>query len=251
MSSHNTVSKPHGKPKGWVVIIHGGGWQLVGRKVMASENSTVRYVTSLGWAADNIDYRKAEHSLPDVLATYDALRHRVGAATPICLLGHSAGGNLALLAAELRPSVACVISGAGPTDLVHLADQHAYDPKGLLHAIVSPLWTFLTYVVPSFGTNVSVLRQWSPIAHAGRLDARVLLGSSTHDPLVPQHQMAELRHAMKADDASGTVKTVLLAGADTPKGRSPNFPHASITKPALARWQRDERRLLRSVTSAA
>jgi acetyl esterase/lipase len=256
VSKHNVASLPRGprkgqSPIGWVVVIHGGGWQLVGPAVMASENSTVKFLTGLGWATDNIDYREGEHSLPDVLAAYNALRKRVGTTIPICLLGHSAGGNLALLAAEQRPSVDCVISGAGPTDLVHLASQHAYDPKGLLSAIISPLWTFLNYIVPSFGTNTAVLKQWSPVTDAGAIRVPVLLGSSTHDPLVPQHQMAELRVAMNLDHALGTITTVLLSGTSTPKGQSPNFPHASITKKALASWERDERRLLERVASAA
>jgi hypothetical protein len=62
--------------------------------------------------------------------------------------------------------------------------------------------------------------------------------------------MAELREAVKAQHASAAVKTVLLAGANTPIGDAPNFVHASITKQALASWERDERRLLSEVATA-
>ncbi|HVU62180.1 MAG TPA: alpha/beta fold hydrolase [Mycobacteriales bacterium] len=252
VSSHNVMSGPLGprkgkSPFGWVMVIHGGGWQMVGRDVMATEDSTVAFVRHLGWATDNIDYRKGEHSLPDVLAAYDALRRKVGAAERICLLGHSAGGNLALLAAEYRPSVACVVSGAGPTDLVHLAHQPAHPLRNVLGILLSPLWTFENYVLPSFGDAVSVLEQWSPVTEAGRLASRVLLGASTFDPLVPPVQMAELSKAMTAQHAPGSIKTVLLAGTKTPAGAEPNFVHASITDKAMTSWLRDERKLLASV----
>jgi hypothetical protein len=120
----------------------------------------------------------------------------------------------------------------------------------LLNDVVSPLWTFLTYVVPSFGTDRAVLRQWSPIHHAADLRVPVLLGSSTHDPLVPQQQMTELRSAMRATHAPGSITTMLLAGKNTPSGQTPNYPHASITKSALARWENGERRLLSRAASA-
>jgi dipeptidyl aminopeptidase/acylaminoacyl peptidase len=252
VSPNNLISKPKNeKPKGWVMVIHGGGWQSVGREDVASEDSTAAFVTHLGWAADNIDYRKGEHSLPDVLAAYDALRKRVGNSAKICLLGHSAGGNLALLAAEHRRSVSCVISGAGPTDLVHFAEQKAYKLTSLLGALYTPAWAFEQYMITSFGINPKVLARWSPADHASELHVPLLLGASTYDPLVPQHQMAELRTAMKAAHSTGTIKTVLLAGAKTPNGQAPNFVHASITKHAMTIWQRDERQLLEQVASAA
>jgi acetyl esterase/lipase len=251
ISPNNLISTPkRGKPKGSVMVIHGGGWQSVGREEVASEDGTATFVTHLGWAADNIDYRKGEHSLPDVLATYDALRRRVGSKTPICLLGDSAGGNLALLVAEHRSSASCVISGAGPTDLVRFAKQKAHQPTNPLVAIYTPAWAFEQYIVTSFGISPTILSGWSPADHAADLHVPVLLGASTYDPLVSLHQMAELREAMKTQHATGTIKTVRLAGKNTPLGVAPNFVHASVTKQALASWERDERQLLARVATA-
>jgi hypothetical protein len=62
--------------------------------------------------------------------------------------------------------------------------------------------------------------------------------------------MAELREAMKTQHATGTIKTVRLAGKNTPLGVAPNFVHASVTKQALASWERDERQLLARVATA-
>ena len=245
VSKNNQLTLPgDGRPRGWVMVIHGGGWQSVGREAVASEDNTVSFVNGLGWAADNVDYRKGEHSLPDVLAAYDALRRKVGATTPICLIGHSAGGNLALLAAEYRKSVACVVSEAGPTDLVDFPDGHAFVPHAPKTATYSPAWAYEQFMVTSFGARRSVLREWSPVEDAGAIRAAVLLGASSHDELVPQAQMAELRTAMARQDAPGSIKTALLAGASTAAGRVPNFTHASITPHALARWQSAERHLL-------
>lgn len=245
ISRNNQITRPRGhKPKGWVMVIHGGGWQSVGREAVAGEDSTVHFVTSQGWAADNVDYRKGEHSLPDVLAAYDALRKKAGASTPICLIGHSAGGNLALLVAEHRKSVSCVISAAGPTNLVDLASERAYTPSTPQPDSASPAWTFEEFVVTSFGVARNVLREWSPVLRAGALSAHLLLGASSEDEVVPQVQMAELRNAMKSDDASGSIRTVLLAGANTPTGHAPNFTHASVTRKALRAWQQDERQML-------
>jgi dipeptidyl aminopeptidase/acylaminoacyl peptidase len=252
ISKNDQITRPWGPvPKGWVMIIHGGGWQSVGREDVASEDSAVSFINHQDWAADNVDYRKGEHSLPDVLATYDALRKRVGSKTPICLLGHSAGGTLALLVAEHRPSVSCVISGAGPTDLLHFATEKAHKLSNPVTAIYTPAWAFENYMVTSFGISPEVLQKWSPADHASDLHIPLLLGASTYDPLVPQHQMAVLRGAMKAQHATGTIKTVLLAGKNTRTDAAPNFVHASITKKALASWVRDERRLLSRVATAA
>jgi acetyl esterase/lipase len=252
VSPNNLISRPSGrKPKGWMVVIHGGGWQSVGREDVASEDSTVAFLNRQGWATDNIDYRKGEHSLPDVLAAYDGLRKRVGSRVPICLMGESAGGNLALLTAEQRQSVSCVVSMAGPTDLVRFTDEKAHRYTSRLWAVYTPAWAFEQYMVTSFGISTKVLREWSPIMHAGALDVPVLLGASSYDPVVPQHQMAELRDAMAAQHATGPIKTALLAGKNTPTGKAPNFTHASVTHTALNEWHADVRQLLTRIASAA
>lgn len=237
------------RPHGWIMLIHGGGWRSTGRSIVQTERTTAMSFARLGWSVDSIDYRPGERSLPDVLAAYDALRKRVGHDVPICLAGQSAGGHLALLTAEYRQSVACVISAAGPTDLVHLAAQHAYIPDPPQQATYTAQLTFDQIVVPAFGVDPKVLREWSPVHRAGRISARLLLGASTYDEVVPQHQMAELRHAMTTKHATGTIKTMLLPGADTPTDAYPNFTHASVTSGALAAWDRAERVLLRQVAS--
>ena len=70
-----------------------------------------------GWETFNIDYHPLARSRADVARAYDAVRARVGPNVPICAMGASAGGTLALLLSVDRPSLACVMSWAGPTDL--------------------------------------------------------------------------------------------------------------------------------------
>jgi dipeptidyl aminopeptidase/acylaminoacyl peptidase len=249
VSPNNVISKPRNDDKrlGWVVTIHGGGWQNVGRHKLATQFRDVRFFNRLGWATYNIDYRKGDRSLPDVLAAYDALRDRVGPKPKICLEGHSAGGHLALMAAELRASVACVIAQAGPTDLVHLARQQAYVPPPPKVQRRSPALINEVFVKPSFGVDRKVLRQWSPVSSAGSLRVPVLLAASTFDQSIPQVQMRELARAMRAQHAPGTIKTMLLDGDDSVDAAA--FTHAKITKPARKRWRVAEERLLERVVT--
>lgn len=250
VSRNNVENKASGpragrSPFGWVLLIHGGGWRAVGSSAVATEDGHVAFYRKLGWATDNVDYREGERSLPDVLAAYDALRKKVGRQMPICVSGDSAGGNLALLAAEHRASISCVISEAGPTDLASLPDETAYTPAPPEVATFDPALTFENFVVPSFGINPSVLEQWSPVDHARKLRVPVLLGASTYDEFVPQAQMAELSDAMNADGAPGVIETLLLPGANTPAGHSLNFTHGSVTSGAMTRWQHAVRQTLR------
>ena len=81
VSRNNQISKPSAAV-GWVMVIHGGGWQVVGPSAVAMEDNTVSYLNGLGWATYNVDYRRGEHSLPDVLAAYRKVRSLAGVTTP-------------------------------------------------------------------------------------------------------------------------------------------------------------------------
>jgi len=111
-----------------VVDIHGGSWQHGG---VREDDAFARLVAPLGYAVFTIDYRKAPQF------TYPAQRDDVGGtirwvhdnaarlgadATRIALVGRSAGGHLALLAAfqGVGIPIRSVISFYGPADMLAL-----------------------------------------------------------------------------------------------------------------------------------
>ena len=120
-----------------VVLIHGGFWRRpYGRRLMAG---LARDVAAHGWAAWNIEYRRVGQrgggwpgTLDDVAAAVDALADActlTGMDVPLDLsrvvvVGHSAGGHLALWVAA-RPGLPAGVPGAGPRVTVAAAVSQA------------------------------------------------------------------------------------------------------------------------------
>jgi acetyl esterase/lipase len=229
-------SVPH--PKGWVMVIHGGSWIFVGPKATRTKLGPT-YFNPRGWGVYSIDYRPGKRSFWDAVAAYDHLRAKVGYRIPVCVLGLSAGGQLALLVAAVRPSVSCVISEAGPTDLSRIASQPAFTAPGKPPSTVVPQafaratkrWVFQN------------LWRWSPVRLAHLMHMPVLLGGSSWDQIIPEAaQMREFKAARPA------TKTLLLAGGPDKDTSSPLwFVHAGITRSALTRWDAALDRLLHAV----
>jgi acetyl esterase/lipase len=107
-----------------VVFIHGGFWRA------RWDASTIREIarrcaTELGVAAWNLEYPRIGMDGGGWPGTGAAVRDGVSAALadagadgrPVALVGHSAGGQLALWAAAELPSVALAVSLAGVCDL--------------------------------------------------------------------------------------------------------------------------------------
>lgn len=196
-------------PRGAVLVIHGGAWHIVGmRAVRAMRNDAAR-LNALGFETLNIDYRRGRDSLPDVLAAYDRLRGEVGAQTPICAFGTSAGGHLALMLAERRPDVACVVAEAPPTLLTSLTGR------------------VLGYARHYFGDDAE-LRAWSPVLGVRRLRAATLVAQATDDPTVPFAQSTAL---VRADPS---VRRVVLRPGPWP------WVHANVDGGDLERLHADE-----------
>jgi acetyl esterase/lipase len=162
-------------PKGYVLLIHGGGWKLVGEGMTGFMYPAQDRLNQAGYATLNVDYGRGKRSLPDVLSFYDELRARVGPEAKICTYGDSAGGNLALLVAQRRPDVACVMANAGPTDLDALPGG-----PGSLKRTAHRL----------FGSSSRALRAWSPAAR--KLKQPALLAYGRRDKVVPADQGARM-----------------------------------------------------------
>jgi acetyl esterase/lipase len=196
-----------------MVTIHGGGWTSTGAAAMAPEAPEAARYAADGWLVYNIDYRPGPYALPDTLAAYDRIRrsHRT---SPICASGDSAGGHLALMLAVERPALACAISHAGPTDLVHF-------PAGLVGDLIRD----------DLAPYVS-LRAWSPTARARRIRQPLLLAYAPGDTVVPYAQGL----AMQA--AAPHARLITL-----PAGAAP-WVHSGVSRPSLAREWRVERAFL-------
>lgn len=224
-------------PKGWVLLVHGGGWDGVGEEQVQRVRPDARRFNRHGWATMNTDYAPGAQSLRDVLDSYDTLRARAGRDGRVCLYGQSAGGHLVLMTASERVSVDCVIVEGAPTDLPALARQSTIDPLTHLRQTVGPRFT-LDKATLAFGE--AQLRSLSPLTVASKIRAPTLMGSATTDVLVPRAQMDALRSARPT-----TVKAIRLAGTTRTSRRSA-FTHAYITLPARKKWEAAKRKMLKA-----
>ncbi|MFL5822906.1 MAG: alpha/beta hydrolase family protein [Solirubrobacteraceae bacterium] len=229
--SDNQLTLPAtGRPRGFVLVIHGGGWAFTGPLMLASEAKNVRWFARLGWAVDNVDYRPGSRSVVDVVAAYDRLRSRHTRAV-ICAYGESAGGQLALLLAASRPDLRCVISAAGITNL------RSVPASWFLHDLAEQAFP-------------GRLWQFSPVRVARDIRGELLCAGSTFDQVVPERaQLAAIKRARPH------TRVMLLAGAPTPGGggfsHPPNFVHASVTVRALRLFRAAVEHLLAHASAPA
>lgn len=176
-----------------VLVVHGGSWARGDRKEFAGLN---HYLAGLGYTVAAIDYRLApEHRYPaaldDVHLAAAWLRGRVD---KLVLLGRSAGGHLALLAAyqEGVPAVEGVIAFYPPTDMVwsyeHPSNRAVLDSRAALRDFLG-------------GTPEEVpalYEQASPLQHAGAFSPPTLLIHGLRDDLVFPEQSRRLARALGA-----------------------------------------------------
>jgi hypothetical protein len=221
LQADNTLTMPQGHPRGFVLVIHGGSWIFTGPQALSLEAPEVHWLTGLGWAVYNVDYRAGWLSVVDVVAAYDHLRS-LHPAAPTCAYGESAGGQLAMLLAASRRSLRCVISAGGVTALgevpepLRILEQHVFHDR---------------------------LQEFSPVRLASQIHGTLLCAGSSYDRIVPQRTQLAAIH-----EARPQTLVMLLAGAPTPGGPSfsdpPNFVHASITPAARRSFRQAVRAVL-------
>ena len=102
-SQYGELYLPDGRPRGVVVVVHGGFWRSEYDLSLGAPLATS--LAAHGWAAWNLEYRRvgngggAPETFDDVAAGIDKLAD-LDLDTSTCLaLGHSAGGHLAAWAA--------------------------------------------------------------------------------------------------------------------------------------------------------
>ncbi|MDP1795523.1 MAG: prolyl oligopeptidase family serine peptidase [Acidimicrobiales bacterium] len=230
--AHYEIGRPTGAfqgktPKGVMLVIHGGGWYVVGKDSVSAIRSYADSWRARGWQTINIDYRACKQSIGDVVWFANRV-HQIAPAIPMCAAGISAGGHLALLLASIRSDVRCVVSIAGPSDLTSLS---VAQPKlaGLAAA--------------AFGADL--LFASSPIRYVRNIKARVLLISGAADRSVPPAQNDSYAAALRSAQPGADVEVHLLEYGDQP------FVHTGISLDAKAEWRAAEDALVAPVARAA
>lgn len=187
------ASIPEGKgPFPAAILVHGGGWVRGDRSVEVAP--LFKPLSDAGIAWFSIDYRLATDLLHFGVAIDDVIAavHFVKAHAAeyhidpdrIALIGESAGGQLAAMAALTAPhedAVRAVVALYAPTDLVALLDSSGLIPSQIRERFKgTPLETLLH----------ARLKQLSPISNLRRDAPPFLLIHGTADPLVPFETIA-------------------------------------------------------------
>jgi len=197
----DSAQTPNPKPQvPCVVVIHGGSWQNGDSRQFPRLNA---YLAARGYVVAAINYRLSpQHRFPaqrdDVLAAIGFLKANAAELgidpTRFVLLGRSAGGHLALLAAYTArdPAIRGVISFYAPTDLLwgyeHPARKRVIDGCAVIEAFLGGGPTAIpdTYTIAS------------PLSFAGAACPPTLLIHGARDNLVSPHQSEMLAGRLAA-----------------------------------------------------
>jgi len=239
LDSYRSTVAPPPTAQPAIVVIHGGSWRGGHRSDFARWD---RYLAAHGYTVFDIDYHIApqpnwQTATADAAASVAYIRAHAAALgvdpARIALLGRSAGGHLALLAAysKIQPPVQAVISLYGPTDLAwgyaHVAHPDPINGQSALrHFLGGP-----PNVIPT------IYRDASPITYADRKQPPTLLIHGGRDNLVgPQHAVL-LADRLKA--SGNTVQFVPVPYAL--HGFDYNFDGwgSQIVRPTLLRFLHD------------
>ena len=215
-------------PKGLMILIHGGSWIYVGPHDSSLERTDADRWRARGWETLNITYGGCARSIPDVLAFHDLARALVGPTLPICAEGRSAGAQLAVLMAELRPDVSCVIGMGTPADFATLRGESASQPQ--------------KHGAQALAGMVDVAFAGDPAADPAThpsIRGRLLLATGEADWLVPQAQATDLAAAIHAVDPGHVVDVLTVAG-----GSDSWFVHGPASSAALRDFFAHEERLV-------
>ena len=212
------------------ILIHGGGWVRGDRRTEMAP--LFEPLSSAGIAWFSIDYRLATDPVSFGVAVRDveaavrfisanAADYRVDP-TRIALIGESAGGHLAAMAAlNSDLPIKTVVALYAPTDLASLVRNVGLMPDAVRANISSGFWGNII---------MARLSQLSPIEHLRRDMPPFLLIHGTNDPLVPIHQSREMCARMKA--LGNTCEVYPVEGA----GHGMRYWHSTAYQQEIIRW---------------
>lgn len=204
-----------------VILVHGGAW-VTGDRI-GNVQPLLQPLSDAGFAWFSISYRLAGDVLRNPIGTAlrlgaaendvrqavafvkeHAAEYRVNP-NRIALIGESAGGQLASMAA-LNPdpggSVACVVAFYTPSDLAGLARTSSLIPDNVREAVKGTVFDSLL---------MAGLAEFSPIDHVTAAAPPFLLIHGTDDPLVPIAQSE--RFCGKLRDAGVACELYRVEGA--------------------------------------
>lgn len=249
MAFHYEVGEPSGTfaghaPKGVLILFHGGGWISNGGGAAQGLRGEADHWRARGWRTVNSSYRPCGRAVGDAVSLYDRVRATYGGASPVCTLGQSAGGHLALLVAARRPGgVSCVIDQAGPVDAASLVGQRAFDPAGGTQTDGPK--AVHNMMVAAFGQENLASVSPAQLIHSGLQGTRILAATAAEDALIPYGQMTMLRDEMHAADPAAHVVTLQLAAGDQP------FVHGYVSQAALDGYRQAEEELVAPLAAGA
>jgi acetyl esterase/lipase len=227
------------RPKGTMLVIHGGGWFHVGPGAVGVTRPDADRWRARGWTTVNLTYRACGQSVADVLWFYDRARALYGS-SPVCATGMSAGGHLALMIAKLRSTISCVATQGAPSDLAALSGQTAFDPSTLGQQAAGPA-AVRGWAAAAFGElNLS---DKSPALFP--IAARVLAATAEQDTLIPAAQDAQLVARMHAANPAAHADALQLAPGSEP------FTHANVSAVAIETFWQHELELVKPLVGSS
>ncbi len=225
------------RPTAAVVIVHGGAW-VAGDK-RQNVQPLFKPLADAGFAWFSISYRLANNPIQfgaGVEDVREAVRFIKAHSAEynidpdrIALLGESAGGQLAAMAAirgSAESSVRAVVAMYTPTDLVTLAKTSTFIPDNVRDSVRGG---------PFENILMAGLAQLSPLNNVRKDMPPFLFIHGTSDSLVPFEQSTDMCDRMKAAGASCEVYAVKGGGHGLRWWESqPGL--ASGYKVAMVRW---------------
>jgi acetyl esterase/lipase len=217
------------KPYTLVINIHGGFWRA--RYSLDHAGHLCAAMTAKGFATANVEYRRVGNpgggwpgTFEDLRSAYQFLLQNAKAqnfdSKRIVVIGHSAGGQLALCLAAHQPKITRVISLAGVVDL-----QRAYQLQLSNNAVVEFLGG-TPKEVPDHYREADAMQLSIP-----RAAQWIIHGSA--DEIVPL-EFSRNYVAAKKDRARENVQLLDIAGAG----------HFDLIDPRSRAWKRVEAAML-------
>ncbi len=222
------------------IIVHGGGWVRGDR--LTEVQPLFAPLTKAGFAWFSIDYRLSDDWMQFGAAVEDvenavrfvkahARQYRIDP-DRIALVGESAGGQLAAMAAlnaKRETRVNAVVALYTPTDLVDLAKNSTMVPQQLRDSVRgTPLELLM----------MARLRQLSPLYNVKPDSPPFLLIHGTADRLVPFAQSEAMCNRMKQNGASCELYPVQGAGHGIRWWEGSRSDASAAYKEKLVSWLR-------------
>lgn len=203
----------HDQPAPLVIYIHGGGWQY-GSKVGGSL-ATMKKLTRSGFALASINYRLSSRApfpaqVQDVLCAVRFLRKQSNSfgvdGQRIGLIGISAGGNLAMLAATAGDQTQFV---TGPYQEVSSRVQGAVSLSGHMDLTANNFTSVTQQYIRNLLGGVATKASASPSTYVDKTDPPLFIIHGQADSRVPISQATDfvgLAHSRGAEVQYFAVK---------------------------------------------